>query len=89
MVSYIIENIFFPIFRQCAYWTNILFNAVGGWGVYVAAFLLVCIVSFFITPLRGSASSAFTVYTSSKIHKSNFKPKKVPKTKVEGGTLVR
>lgn len=89
MVANIIKNLLFPVFRQCAYWTSILFNAVGGWGVYVAAFLLVCIVGLFITPLRGSASSAFTVYTSSKIHKSNLKPKKVPKTKVEGGTLVR
>lgn len=88
MVVDIIEKLLFPVFRQCAYWTNLLFRSVGGWGVYVAVFLLCCIVGLFITPLRGSASSAFTVYTSSKIHKSNFKIPKKPKVYIEGAELV-
>lgn len=68
MVVSIIKNLLFPVFRQCAYWANAIFTAVGGWGVYVAAFLLVCIVGLFLIPLRGAALGSIQGFTVSKIH---------------------
>lgn len=73
MVVDIIYKLIFPAFRQCAYWVNILFKAVGGWGVYLAAFLLVCIVCLFLTPLRGAAVGSIQVFTVSKIHNKSSK----------------
>lgn len=73
MVVYIIQKIIYPVFRQCAYWLSAIFTAVGGWGVYIAAFLLVCIVGLFLVPLRGAALGSIQGFTVSKIHNKNSK----------------
>ena len=77
MVSNIIKNLFFPIFRQCAYWVSLLFDAVGGWGIYVAAFLIVCIVGMFLVPLRGGAISNISSFTVNKIYSGRSNSKEI------------
>lgn len=42
-------------FSKCVEWTSSLFDAVGGGGFLIAAFIIYLVVSLFLVPLRGHA----------------------------------
>lgn len=77
MVEQVIYGIIVPVFRQCASWVDTLFQAVGGSGVAMAAFLIVLVIGLLFIPMRGNAASNIKAYSEKKMHsKNNAKAKK-------------
>lgn len=48
-----ILSLFENVFSSCVQWTARLFDAIGGHGVVIAAFIVVLVVSLILMPLRG------------------------------------
>ena len=57
-----ILQLFQSVIAQCVSWTASLFSSVGGFGVVIAAFIIVLVVSLFLMPLRGSGVTSDGVY---------------------------
>lgn len=72
MVEYVL-SLFESVFWQCAEWTSILLNAVGGKGVVLAAFVIVILIGMLIIPMRGgslvTAFGTFYDFNQGMIHK--------------------
>lgn len=49
-----ILSLFESVFSSCVQWTARLFDAIGGFGVVIAAFIVVLVVSLLLMPLRGN-----------------------------------
>lgn len=71
MVEQVIYSIFVPVFRQCAAWVDTLFDAVGGSGVAMAAFLIVLVIGLLFIPMRGNAASNIKAYSEKKMYSKN------------------
>lgn len=57
-----ILSLFENVFTSCVQWTVRLFDAIGGVGVVIAAFIIVLVVSLFLMPLRGAGVTPDGVY---------------------------
>lgn len=66
-----ILSLFESVFTSCVQWTARLFEAIGGYGVVIACFIVVLVVSLFLMPLRGSGVTRGGVsdMTRQSIHK--------------------
>lgn len=71
MVEQVIYGIIVPVFRQCALWVDTLFQAVGGSGVAMAAFLIVLVIGLLFIPMRGNAATNIKAYSEKKIYSKN------------------
>lgn len=71
MVEQVIYNIIVPVFRECAAWVDSLFQAVGGSGVVMAAFLIVLVIGLLFIPMRGNAASNIKAYSEKKMYSKN------------------
>lgn len=69
-----ILHLFQSVIAQCVLWTASLFSSVGGFGVVIAAFIIVLVVSLFLVPLRGSGVTADGAYdfTMNVTHKPKY-----------------
>lgn len=68
MVENVIVNIIYPVFKQCAYWTDILLESVSGKGVVLGIFMIVLVIGLLFIPMRGNSATGIKAYTESKIH---------------------
>lgn len=88
-----IFGLFKTVFSECAVWTNQLFDAVGGKGVVISAFILVVIVSLLFIPLRGRtlvvSPGDFMDFTANVTYKPKHAQGKESKKKVWGGSRGR
>ncbi len=64
--------LFESVFTSCVQWTVRLFDAIGGYGVVIAAFIVVLVVSLILMPLRGDGVTPGGVSDMSRqsIHKA-------------------
>lgn len=79
MVEQVINDIFVPIFSQCAVWVDQLLSSIGGSGVVLAAFLIVLVIGLLFIPMRGNAAMNIKAYSEKKIYsnkKANAKSNK-------------
>ena len=60
--------LFVKVFTKCAEWTDSLFDAVGGTGIVMAAFLIVLVIGLLFAPMRGNAMTNIKAYGENKIH---------------------
>lgn len=71
MVEEVITNIIYRAFEACAYWTDVLFESVGGKGAILGIFMIVLVIGLLFIPMRGNAASNIKVYSEKKMHSKN------------------
>lgn len=74
MVEEVITSIIYPVFKKCAYWTDLLFESVGGKGAVLGIFMIVLVIGLLFIPMRGNAAGNIKAYAEKKIY-SNKKAK--------------
>lgn len=68
MVEDVITGIIYPVFKWCSYWTDILFESVGGKGIVLGIFMIVLVIGLLFIPMRGNAVGNIKAYSENKIH---------------------